>query len=597
MPLLLALLACTMLALAPASAQDRVTVRPADTGVALENPGMGWVFHHYDNSIHGYGEPLGPAYDGHEFPGLTVAYLRLAWSYLEPQEGQFNWSVVDAVAQRYIAAGKKIAFRITCYEGDDSSPYQAYATPKWVRDAGAKGYDLGKCWEPDYDDPVYLAKLDKFLAAFGARYDGNPNVAFVDVGTLGIWGEGHPIGREYPYATVKRHMDLHRKYFPHTLLAVGDDFSRNFGDDDLTHVGKIPVTVAFAIPPAAWGHSYPVCAGLWIPGDTSRPEARLLPSNGDADRRIRVGEVSVSDKGEGRFTPRLPATKPGGDFEIAQVAFEQSATHGMLRIAWDVRKAIAGNIQPFCHLDQDGKIAIGGGRDRYNPAPIDYALKTGMTLRDDSILVEPAPNAYYSNGMAQAFWPTVPVILESGHYDYAKRIKAWRDGSDYLRAVEDYHASYVSIHANPFTFLAENRDLIRRMNLRIGYRLNLVEASWPQVASRTEPLAISARWSNVGVASCYPGGCPTWWLFNAKGELLAALVDQGFSVRDLPVGPPEKAQSVAREHAFLLPPGIPEGEYEVRVSVGDVTGTPTLALPLAGDDGHKRYPLGKIRLH
>ncbi len=133
-----------------ASAQDRVTIHPADTGVALENPDMGWVFHHFDNTLRGYGAPLGPGYDGREFPGLTVAYLRLGWSYLEPREGQFNWSVVDTPAQRYIAAGKKIAFRITCYEGDDAQPY---ATPKWVRDAGAKGYDLGKCWEPDYDDP------------------------------------------------------------------------------------------------------------------------------------------------------------------------------------------------------------------------------------------------------------------------------------------------------------------------------------------------------------------------------------------------------------------------------------------------------------
>ena len=518
----------------------------------------------------------------------------MGWSYLEPQEGQFNWSVVDTVAQRYIAAGKKIAFRITCYEGADDQPY---ATPKWVRDAGAKGYDLGKCWEPDYDDPIYMAKLEQFLAAFGARYDGNPNVAFVDVGTLGIWGEGHPIGREYPFATVKRHMDLHRKYFPHTLLAAGDDFAHNFGNDDLTHTGRVSVTVAFEIPETAWGQTYPVFAGLWIPGDASRPNARLLPSNGDPDRRVPLGEITVSDKGQGRFTSHLPASKPGGDFEIAQVAYEQSATRGRLMVTWDVRRAIAGNIQPFCHLDQDGKIAIGGGRDRYNAAIPAYALKIGMTLRDDSILVEPAPNAYYSNGMAQAFWPTLPVIIESGHYDYAKQIKAWRDGSDYLRAVEDYHASYVSIHANPFEFLAENRDLIRRMNLRLGYRLNLIEASWPQVAARTEPLTIAAQWSNVGVAPCYPGGCPTWWLLNAKGETLAVLVDQGFPVRELPVQPPGKAHSVARDHAFLLPPGLPAGEYEVRVSVGDATGTPTLALPLAGDDGHRRYSLGKISLH
>jgi hypothetical protein len=37
--------------LLPAASPRRVTARPEDTGEALENPWMGWVFHHFDNSI------------------------------------------------------------------------------------------------------------------------------------------------------------------------------------------------------------------------------------------------------------------------------------------------------------------------------------------------------------------------------------------------------------------------------------------------------------------------------------------------------------------------------------------------------------------
>jgi hypothetical protein len=125
-----------------------VTVRPADTGAALENPGMGWVFHHYDNGITGYGPPLGEAYDGRAFPGLTVAYLRLAWSLVEPVEGAFNWSILDTPIQRYGAAGKEFAFRFTVFEGD---PKQG--TPDWVRAAGAKEMMVEafgvKSWEPE----------------------------------------------------------------------------------------------------------------------------------------------------------------------------------------------------------------------------------------------------------------------------------------------------------------------------------------------------------------------------------------------------------------------------------------------------------------
>ncbi len=59
---------------------------------------------------------------------------------------------------------------------------EPYATPRWVEKAGAGGYHLsgegkispdGPLWEPDIDDPVFLQKLDNFLAAAAARYDGN----------------------------------------------------------------------------------------------------------------------------------------------------------------------------------------------------------------------------------------------------------------------------------------------------------------------------------------------------------------------------------------------------------------------------------------
>ena len=47
----------------------RVMVRPEDNGTALVNPGMGWVFHHYDNSLTNYGANLAPADTVDEFPG------------------------------------------------------------------------------------------------------------------------------------------------------------------------------------------------------------------------------------------------------------------------------------------------------------------------------------------------------------------------------------------------------------------------------------------------------------------------------------------------------------------------------------------------
>ncbi len=457
---------CLLLAVGTAELQNEwVTVRPPDTGEALVNPGMGWVLHYYDNIPENYGSRLEPSDTVDDFPGLSVVYLRIPWSYIEPEEGRFNWSVLDTPAQRWIARGKQIALRISCSES-----WTRWATPEWVHRAGAKGYDFepgigvkegGPYWEPDYDDPVFLQKLENFLAALAKRYDGNPEVAFIDVGSLGVWGEGHTFAstrRKISPETVKRHIDLHLKYFKRTLLAANDDFSFH-------------------------------------------------------------GEETI-----------------------------------------------------------------------------DYAREKGLTLRDDSILVQGGENAYFHAGMAQAFWRDRPVILECEHYGPSKERGYWQDGSKYLQAVEEYHASYASIHWWPREFLQENRELIDKINRRLGYRLRLVEASWQKQVKLGSRWELRWQWGNAGVAPCYRGGYPAVTWKDEKGGIVAVLVDEGLNVRSLPVAPPDKVEAVESRVSFALPFQLKPGVYSVYVSVGTLTGTPEIALPLPGNDGQKRYLLGRVEV-
>ncbi len=444
-----------------------VLVHPADTGAELANPGMGWVLHYYDNVPAHYGSKLAPSDTLDDWPGLTVIYLRIPWSYLEPEEGQFNWSVLDTPAQRWVAKGKQIALRISCSES-----WTRWATPEWVAKAGAKGYNFrpgkgveadGPFWEPDYDDPVFLAKLDQFLAALARRYDGQGDVAFVDVGSLGVWGEGHTWAsskRPILPATVKRHVDLHRKHFKKTLLVANDD---------------------------------------------------------------------------------LGGPNAAGANEV-----------------------------------------------------IPYAADRGLTLRDDSILVQPAPRAYFHAAWSDLFWPKVPVILESEHYGASKQRGAWQDGNLYLKAVEEYHASYASIHWWPQEFLQAERDLVRQINQRLGYRLQLVEARWPAAVRVGGTLRFEAAWRNAGVAPCLPGGHPIVTLKDSRGGIVGVFADETFDVRNLPIGPPGKAEPKAQHRTFLLPFQLQTGQYDVFVSIGTQTGTATIALPLPTDDGQRRYRLGSL---
>ena len=459
-----------------------VMVRPDDTGEAMVNPGMGWTLHFYSNLIENYGSKLEPSDTLDDWPGVSVIYLRVPWSFLEPKEGQYNWSLFDTPTQRWIAKGKQIAIRVSCSES-----WLRYATPKWVQDAGAKGIDFefgkgprpgGPLWDPDYLDSVFLQKLENFFAAMARRYDGNPNVAFIDVGSFGMWGEGHTgfssrLNEMQNLAVVKKHIDLHVKYFKKTLLCISDD--------------------------------------------------------------------------------------------------------------------VAGSSKPGRHFPE-----------------MDYAISKGVTMRDDSILVQPPPNSWYHAEMAQEFWPRLPVILEHEHYGGSKQRGAW-SGELLFKSVEDYHASYMSIHWWPREELNENRETIDRINRRIGYRIQLKEILWPSDVELGEPFVVETAWANAGVAPCYGGGLWSLTLKDEKGGIVSAHVDESFDVGNLKVGPPGQTPVERIQSRFTIAlchvdprgthvPSTKPGTYDVFVSVGRRDGTPVIAMPLRDGDGQRRYKVGQVRL-
>lgn len=232
-------LGCAAVALTASAA----TVTPVNHGEPLVNPDMGLVMFHYSNRQWAYGQmqERGDILDW--FPGTSCVYFRLPWCLIEPQEGKFRWDVIDSYARPWIAAGKQIGIRITCCEAR-----YPFATPEWVKNAGAKGWFFRQSkmheifgrdpsegspelWEPDYGDPVFLAKLENLLRAMSRRYDGKPYVAFIDIGSVGMYGEGHTRayepellkqGRD-PELAFHRHYELFKKHFPRTTVLCIDD--------------------------------------------------------------------------------------------------------------------------------------------------------------------------------------------------------------------------------------------------------------------------------------------------------------------------------------------------------------------------------------
>ena len=204
-----------------------------DDKTVLENPHKGWYYHFIDNSM------KNPKYrDGarevkrFKTPCMNHLYLRVDWGDIEyAGEGIYDWSEIDKIMDEWGALGYKFSFRFCTYEGGTTR----YATPKWVFDLGAKyteikfGTDENPklVCEPIYDDPIYLEKLDKFLAECGRKLDSDGRVEYVDVGCFGTWGEGHTSTGSngiYSAEVLKKYVNLHLKHFPNTTVVMNDDF-------------------------------------------------------------------------------------------------------------------------------------------------------------------------------------------------------------------------------------------------------------------------------------------------------------------------------------------------------------------------------------
>ena len=183
----------------------------------LNNPGQGWMMQPEEHP---------------RFP-CSVIYLRFDWAEVESAEGRYNWRSIDDAIAACKSTGAAIAMRVMTANAH-SKGY--YSSPKWLFDLGCKGFEYSVGGgdptsggrpilriEPDYSDPLYLAQHGAFIAALGKRYDGNPNVEFLDIGSYGIWGEWHT---QHPasLAVRQRIVDMYLHSFARTpLVFMSDD--------------------------------------------------------------------------------------------------------------------------------------------------------------------------------------------------------------------------------------------------------------------------------------------------------------------------------------------------------------------------------------
>jgi hypothetical protein len=167
------------------------TVNPEESSEILINPGKGWLIYGPFDKLASLPQEV--------INAAAACYTRYEWARLEPREDLYTWSMIDNDIEACARAGLKLAFGIMTV--NTCTPY-IEVTPEWVFDAGASYTEYtNSCRDgkfnlkaPVWHDPVYKAKMQDFINALKERYDGNPDIAFIDNRTCGNWGEWHSFG-------------------------------------------------------------------------------------------------------------------------------------------------------------------------------------------------------------------------------------------------------------------------------------------------------------------------------------------------------------------------------------------------------------------
>jgi len=214
---------------------DMLCVHPTVIDDVLQNPGIGFnTFQRFN------GDKLNDGLEWTEgfpivyrdfngdvtneaHPQSTVAYFRVYWRYLEPEQGQYRWDLIDKALETAKARGQSLMLRVAPH-GHDVKKNPNVEVPDWFRKiVGDNEPYADDRWAVSGDNPLYIQHFGGFIRELGKRYDGHPGLETVDVAIIGPWGEGggtYKLKTESIHALINAYTDTFRNT---PLLAMMTD--------------------------------------------------------------------------------------------------------------------------------------------------------------------------------------------------------------------------------------------------------------------------------------------------------------------------------------------------------------------------------------
>ena len=124
----------------------------------------------------------------------SLVYIEITWADFEPKKGEYDFDKIeeDNNLQKWRSAGKNAVLRFVCDNPTDTSHMDI---PDWVykMTKDGKKYDTsyGKGYCPDYSNEDFINAHNEAIKALGEYFSKDSFVRYVELGSLGHWGEWH----------------------------------------------------------------------------------------------------------------------------------------------------------------------------------------------------------------------------------------------------------------------------------------------------------------------------------------------------------------------------------------------------------------------
>lgn len=196
------------------------------TDSVLNNPYMGFVVNaDYPSAV--------------EYSNCTLVYVDITWREWEPEEGQYAFKQVweDNYLGRWQEEGKKIVLRFVCDFPEDEEHMDI---PDWLYEQTGDGvfYDVsyGKGYAPEYSNTTFIEKHRNAILALGEAFEESGMVVYVQLGSLGHWGEWHMKYTEgttrMPSSEIREeYVAAYEEAFPYAHLLTRRPFPENESRD------------------------------------------------------------------------------------------------------------------------------------------------------------------------------------------------------------------------------------------------------------------------------------------------------------------------------------------------------------------------------